>query len=219
MPTPITRMPRGQLAPQPARYSGGNQMIVDLRTYTLVPGRLAAYLELYEKEGLPIQQKHLGKPLGYFVTEIGTLNQVVHLWGYESQSDRERRRNAMEADPDWIAFRKKERGRRQYPTPGKQDPKIDVVLSALIVESSRQKSRRPVVRAAAQTGSNRSVKGCVGLPIRRPADDRPLRPRFSYFSWCSRSRRCSRSHQVPRPPSGRTGRRTAPLGTPSFPAK
>jgi hypothetical protein len=82
-------------------------MIVDLRTYTLVPGRLAAYLELYEKEGLPIQQKHLGKPLGYFVTEIGTLNQVVHLWGYESQSDRERRRNAMEADPDWIAFRKK----------------------------------------------------------------------------------------------------------------
>jgi len=82
-------------------------MIVDLRTYTMVPGRLAAFLELYEKDGLPIQEKHLGKPIGYFVTEIGTLNQVVHLWGYESQGDRERRRNAMEKDPDWIAYRKK----------------------------------------------------------------------------------------------------------------
>jgi len=82
-------------------------MIVDLRTYTMIPGRLAAFLELYEKEGLPIQIKHLGKPIGYFVTEIGTLNQVVHLWGYESLADREKRRGTMEADPDWIAYRKK----------------------------------------------------------------------------------------------------------------
>lgn len=82
-------------------------MIVDLRTYTMVPGRLASFLELYEKEGLPVQEKHLGKPIGYFVTEVGALNQVVHLWGYESQADRERRRNAMDADPAWIAYRKK----------------------------------------------------------------------------------------------------------------
>lgn len=82
-------------------------MIVDLRTYTMVPGRLGAFLEVYEKEGLPIQIKHLGKPIGYFTTEIGTLNQVVHIWGYKSQADREQRRAAMEADPEWIAYRKK----------------------------------------------------------------------------------------------------------------
>ncbi len=82
-------------------------MIVDLRTYTMVPGRLGAFLELYQSEGLPIQLKHLGKPIGYFVTVVGTLNQVVHLWGYESMADRERRRGAMEADPAWIAYRKK----------------------------------------------------------------------------------------------------------------
>ena len=82
-------------------------MIVDLRTYTMVPGRLAAFLELYEKEGLPTQIKHLGKPIGYFVTEVGTLNQVVSLWGFASHADREKRRAAMEADPDWIAYRKK----------------------------------------------------------------------------------------------------------------
>jgi len=82
-------------------------MIVDMRTYTMVPGRLKAFLDLYQKEGLPIQIRHLGKPIGYFTTEIGTLNQVVHLWGYESMAERERKRSAMESDPDWIAYRAK----------------------------------------------------------------------------------------------------------------
>jgi hypothetical protein len=82
-------------------------MIVDMRTYTMVPGRLKAFLALYEAEGLPVQLRHLGKPIGYFTTEIGTKNQVVHLWGYESMADREQRRNAMEADPAWAAYRQK----------------------------------------------------------------------------------------------------------------
>ncbi len=82
-------------------------MIFDLRTYTLVPGRLKAFLALYESEGLPVQRRHQGEPVGYFTTEIGTNNQVVHLWGYESLADREVRRAALEADPDWVAYRVK----------------------------------------------------------------------------------------------------------------
>jgi hypothetical protein len=82
-------------------------MIIDLRTYTMAPGRLAAWLKLYEAEGLPIQTRHLGKPIGVFTTDVGTLNQAVLLWGYASQGDREQRRGAMETDPDWIAYRKK----------------------------------------------------------------------------------------------------------------
>jgi hypothetical protein len=97
----------GRRAEWRTRSSPEEMMIVDLRTYTMVPGKLAAFLELYEKEAMPIQKKFLGEPVGYFVTEIGTLNQFVHLWKYESQADREKRRNAMEADPDWIAYRKK----------------------------------------------------------------------------------------------------------------
>jgi NIPSNAP len=85
----------------------GENVIVDLRTYTVVPGRLKAFLEMYETEGLPIQLRHLGKPIGYFTTEIGTQNQVVHMWGYESMADREKRRAAMEADPAWSAYRQK----------------------------------------------------------------------------------------------------------------
>ncbi|MDQ2779478.1 MAG: NIPSNAP family protein [Pseudomonadota bacterium] len=82
-------------------------MFVDLRTYTMVPGRLKAFLTLYEAEGLPVQVRHQGPPIGYFTTETGTHNQVVHLWGYESAADRERKRDALEKDPDWAAYRQK----------------------------------------------------------------------------------------------------------------
>jgi hypothetical protein len=82
-------------------------MIVDMRTYTMVPGRLGAWLALYEAEGMPIHVRHLGQPIGVFTTDVGTINQVVFFWGFGSQADRERRRDALEADPDWVSYRKK----------------------------------------------------------------------------------------------------------------
>jgi hypothetical protein len=81
-------------------------VIVDLRRYTLKPGLLSAYLSVYLELGLPVQRRHLGEPLGYFLSEVGELNQVVHLWGYQSHADRETRRAAMEADPDWGGYRR-----------------------------------------------------------------------------------------------------------------
>ena len=79
-------------------------MIVEQRTYTVHHGTMATYLERYERYGLPVQRRHLGPLLGFYVTEIGPLNQVVHLWSYESLADRERRREALFADPDWKSF-------------------------------------------------------------------------------------------------------------------
>jgi hypothetical protein len=79
-------------------------MIIEQRTYTMFPGKTATWLEYYEKRGLPIQQRMLGKLVGFFTSEIGTLNQVVHVWAYESLADREQRRGAMQKDPDWQAY-------------------------------------------------------------------------------------------------------------------
>ena len=62
-------------------------MIVDLRTYTMIPGRLNAWLKLYETDGYPIHVRHLGEPLGIFTTDVGALNQVVLMWRYESQAE------------------------------------------------------------------------------------------------------------------------------------
>lgn len=76
-------------------------MIVDLRIYTTRPGKLAAFVKLYRDHAWALQQKYLGDCIGWYTTAEGALNQVVHLWRYESQADREARRSAMAADPAW----------------------------------------------------------------------------------------------------------------------
>lgn len=82
-------------------------MIVDQRTYTIQIGMLKDFLALYAAEGLAVQTEHLGPPLGYFTTEVGDVNQVVHLWQYIDMADRERRRARLDADPRWQAYRRK----------------------------------------------------------------------------------------------------------------
>lgn len=79
-------------------------MIVEHRMYTFRPGAVDGWLKKYEAEGLPIQQRHLGTYLGLFVSEIGVLHRIVLMWSYESLADRETRRAALYADPEWQAF-------------------------------------------------------------------------------------------------------------------
>ncbi len=79
-------------------------MIVEERTYTLQPGTAPEYLSRYERHGLPVQLPILGHLVGYFSSEIGVLNQVVHLWAYEDLSERARRRAELQANPDWQAY-------------------------------------------------------------------------------------------------------------------
>ena len=81
-------------------------MIIDHRVYTIKPNRLSRFLETYERLALPLQRKYLGEPYGFFVSHIGPLNRVVHLWQYESLADREQRRDGMEADLAWQAYRR-----------------------------------------------------------------------------------------------------------------
>ncbi len=79
-------------------------MIVEQRTYTLKPGSVAAYFALYEREGLAVQREHLGDMFGYYSTDIGHVNSIVHMWRYESYEDRSARRKALVADPRWKTY-------------------------------------------------------------------------------------------------------------------
>ncbi|MSO73709.1 MAG: NIPSNAP family protein [Alphaproteobacteria bacterium] len=79
-------------------------MIVEERIYTLHIGKQGEYLSLYEKEGMTVQKRILGMMVGYYTTEAGPLNQVIHLWGYESFEDRLRRRKELFANPEWMAY-------------------------------------------------------------------------------------------------------------------
>jgi len=80
-------------------------MIVDFRRYTLKPGQLGPYTNLYGSQGYPVQVKHLGPAHGWFVSDVGPQNHVVHLWAYDSLAQMEDRRAVMAADPDWIPVR------------------------------------------------------------------------------------------------------------------
>ena len=79
-------------------------MFYEIRTYRLKNGTIPQYLKVVEEEGIEIQKSHLGTLVGYFFSEIGTINEIVHIWAFTSLDDREARRQRLLADPRWQAF-------------------------------------------------------------------------------------------------------------------
>jgi hypothetical protein len=81
-----------------------DDVLIDHRYYHVKPGTTPAYLDLYEKNGLKPQSRHLGQPYAYLFTESGDMNAIIHLWAYDSAADRERKRAGMMADPEWQKY-------------------------------------------------------------------------------------------------------------------
>lgn len=79
-------------------------MIIEERIYTCYCGKAQQYVKMYEEEGLKIQRPILGHLLGYFTSELGELNQVVHLWAYENYEDRAVRRRTLLANSEWKTY-------------------------------------------------------------------------------------------------------------------
>jgi hypothetical protein len=81
-------------------------MLIEERCYVLnAEYTPAMYLEAYRQTGaLELQMKTLGRLLGYFVTEVGELNALVHLWGYDSFEERARRRALLATEPAWHDY-------------------------------------------------------------------------------------------------------------------
>jgi hypothetical protein len=80
-------------------------MYVEQRMYTAHPGKLPAWLKAYEEIGGPCSAKHVGPLLGMFTVEVGQINRVLFLRGFDDIDDRERGLAAREADPEWARFR------------------------------------------------------------------------------------------------------------------
>jgi len=79
-------------------------MLFDLRIYRCRPGTIKKHMALYEEHGMAAQIRNLGQPYFYGVVETGAVNTYVHIWAYENAGDRETKRAAMQADPDWQSF-------------------------------------------------------------------------------------------------------------------
>lgn len=81
-------------------------MIIEQRTYTIQVGKMNAYRDYYEQNGLPAQKRILGNFLGFFISDIGDLNQAVAMWGFESYAERERLRAELSKDAQWLEYLK-----------------------------------------------------------------------------------------------------------------
>ena len=74
-------------------------MIIEMRTYTLKPGSLVEVEKRFEA-ALPNRLKH--SPLAAFWhTEVGPLNQIIHVWPYESFEHRNSVRATAMKDAGW----------------------------------------------------------------------------------------------------------------------
>ena len=79
-------------------------MIVEHRTYKIKPGKVNELMDLYEKEGMEVHNRILGNQLGFFYTEIGPLNEIVHIYGYDSLDDRAKRRKELAENDTWKNY-------------------------------------------------------------------------------------------------------------------
>ena len=74
-------------------------MIYEIRTYGIVAGSLAEvekrYGEAYE------HRKKYSELTAFLHTEIGPLNEIVHVWGYRDLAERARIRGEAAKDPNW----------------------------------------------------------------------------------------------------------------------
>jgi hypothetical protein len=76
-------------------------MIYELRTYTVKPGTIGDMVKAASTVSRDIRGDDYGKLEGYWSTEIGPLNQVMHLWSYSDFDERTRLRGELASNPRW----------------------------------------------------------------------------------------------------------------------
>jgi len=74
-------------------------MIIEMRTYTLQPTTLAEAEKRFG-EALPSREEY-SKLAAFWHSEVGPLNQIIHVWAYDSFEHRAEVRAAAAKDPNW----------------------------------------------------------------------------------------------------------------------
>ena len=77
-------------------------MLYELRTYTVKPGTIGEMVKAAGTVARDIRGNDFGKLEGYWQTEIGPLNQVMHLWSYSDFAERARLRAELAKNPRWT---------------------------------------------------------------------------------------------------------------------
>lgn len=78
--------------------------IVDFRTYLIHHNHMSTFLRTTQEHAMNVMLRHIGPPIGYYLTKVGNVNEITHIWGFDSMGDMETRRNARNADPEWRNY-------------------------------------------------------------------------------------------------------------------
>ncbi len=79
--------------------------IYEKRTYSITVGQMSEIIRLYTDEGWPVMQAAgFGRNLvGYFISDTGQLHQLVHIWRFDSDSDRREFWKRLYANKEFMA--------------------------------------------------------------------------------------------------------------------
>ena len=77
-------------------------MIYNMRIYDLKPGCVPQYMDAVREVALKIRQENGVKLAGWYYTDIGKLNRVVHIWAYDDLAHFDKARTAVTSDPRWA---------------------------------------------------------------------------------------------------------------------
>ncbi len=80
--------------------------IYERRTYDITVGKMNEVIALYRDRSFPVMQaggfdKNL---VGYFISDTGSLHQLIHLWRFDDDADRRDFWQRLFANEEFMAF-------------------------------------------------------------------------------------------------------------------
>ena len=73
-----------------------------MRTYDIAMGKTPEYMAAVREIALPVRESYGIKLAGWYYTDIGALNKVVHIWAYRDFAHFEEAREAFRNDERWV---------------------------------------------------------------------------------------------------------------------
>ncbi|MCH2669409.1 MAG: NIPSNAP family protein [Gammaproteobacteria bacterium] len=77
-------------------------MIYDMRIYDLKPGTTQQYMDAVREVAIKIRSDYGVELAGWYYTDIGPLNRIVHIWAYKDYEHFGRAREQVRSDPRWA---------------------------------------------------------------------------------------------------------------------
>ena len=80
-------------------------MLYELRTYYIMPGRMADIESRFRDHTLGFFERHGIEVVGFWTEVVGRNDTLVYITAFENMADREAKWDAFANDPDWLRVR------------------------------------------------------------------------------------------------------------------